>query len=289
MFSNTATSYREGISDGFVGVCGDSGSSSAGGRNARFCRAAAMEIHGGAIVNVTVGAEAGNGKLVKNNRYLGCEDASVSVYVSETASVALDGKPQIIGSSSPFTDVRPDDWFYSDVVAAVERGLVNGMTPTTYEPSGTLTAAQCVKLASCMHELYNTGAVSLVNSTEGDWFDSYVEYAFANGILTEGFADYNAAISRRDFVQVFYRALPESCYGEINDIADNSIPDVKTGDVSAEEVYAFYRAGILAGYPESDLYKAFSFGPRSSITRAEVATILNRMFDSSARQIFSIS
>lgn len=251
--------------------------------------AANVEIQSGALVNVTAGAEAGNGKILKNNRYLGCEDATVTVSFSENATVALDGKPQVIGSSCPFTDVRPDDWYYSDVVAAVERGLVNGMTPTTYAPSGTLTAAQCIKLAACMNQLYFTGNVSLSNSTEGNWFDSYVNYAFENGILLESFADYNAVISRVQFVQIFYRALPVSCYGEINSIMDGSIPDVSMSDAAAEEIYTFYRAGILTGYSNSAQYANFAFGAKSSISRAEVATILNRMFDSSARRNFSIS
>ncbi len=44
-FSNTATSYTLGISDGFAGLCGASGSWSAGGRNTRFCRLAAIDTH----------------------------------------------------------------------------------------------------------------------------------------------------------------------------------------------------------------------------------------------------
>jgi hypothetical protein len=43
-FSNTATSYIPGTSEGLPGDCGASGSWSAGGRNTRFCRAAATVI-----------------------------------------------------------------------------------------------------------------------------------------------------------------------------------------------------------------------------------------------------
>src|SRR6202042_586399 len=45
LFSNTATSKLSGISVGRPGVEGASGSRSSGGRNARFWRAVAIEIH----------------------------------------------------------------------------------------------------------------------------------------------------------------------------------------------------------------------------------------------------
>nr|BFF10015.1 hypothetical protein GCM10025699_13180 [Microbacterium flavescens] len=43
LFSKTATSYSDGISDGLAADCGASGSSSAGGRKARFWREAAID------------------------------------------------------------------------------------------------------------------------------------------------------------------------------------------------------------------------------------------------------
>lgn len=254
--------------------------------------AARVEIRSGALVNVSVGAEAVSGTLVKNSRYLGCEDLDAVVTFSADSRIAVDGSVEISGGSgavSPFTDVQPKDWFHNDVLAAVQRGLVNGMTPTTYEPSGTLTAAQCVKLASCMHQLYNTGSVTLVNSPKGaKWYRSYVDYALQNGILTQEFDNYDAALSRQQFVEIFYRALPGSTYTAINSIADGAIPDVGISDAAAAEIYAFYRAGILTGYTNSVSYADHAFGPQSTISRAEVAAIMNRMFDPAARKQFTI-
>ena len=60
-----------------------------------------------------------------------------------------------------FTDVNASDWFYNDVKSAVEMGLINGKSPTTYAPNDNLTYAEAVKLAGCMHQLYNEGAITL--------------------------------------------------------------------------------------------------------------------------------
>ena len=64
----------------------------------------------------------------------------------------------------------------------------------------------------------------------------------------------------------------------INAVADNAIPDVKTGAAFAAEIYDFYRAGILTGSDQSG-----TFRPASSIQRCEVAAILVRMFTEAER------
>lgn len=241
-----------------------------------------VTLNSGALVNVTVGAEAVSGRLLPNHRYLACEDCAATVAFTADSVFAADGSVSVTGNVSPFTDVTPKNWFYDDVVAAVQRGLVDGVTPTTYNPQGNLRVSQCVKLAACMHQLYHTGSVTLENSESGKWYRSYVDYALQNGILDAEFEDYEVYIGRLDFVRVFFRAMPESAYATINTVADDSIPDVKLGDPGAREIYAFYRSGVLSGYSD------YSFGPEKNITRAEVATIMNRMVDPGARQSFTL-
>ena len=241
-----------------------------------------VAISSGALVNVTVGAQAVSGKVLPMNRYLACEDCSAVVTFSADSVFAADGSVAVTGNVSPFEDVTPKNWFYSDVVAAVQRGLVDGVTATSYKPQGELTGAQCVKLAACLRQLYFDGAVTLTNSESGPWYRSYVDYALETGILDQELGDYNTPVDRLTFVRIFFRAMPESAYPAVNAVADDAIPDVKGGDPGSNEIYVFYRAGVLSGYND------YSFGPGKSITRAEVATIMNRMVDPSARQSFTL-
>lgn len=250
--------------------------------------AATVEIATGALVNVTVGGEASSGKLNLRHRYLGCEDLSAVVVFSEASSVAVDGSVEITGSVSPFTDVTTLDWFYNDVVTAVEKGLVNGKTTTTYEPQGQLMLSEAVKLAACLHQLYYLGAVSLVPSTEGMWYTSYVNYAVQNGILSTTELNFDAPATRQQFVEIFYRAMPESNYGAINNIPDGAIPDITGAESYAAVVYSFYRAGILVGYSNTEGYAEHAFGAETNISRGEVAAILTRMYDATARRSFTI-
>ena len=248
---------------------------------------ASLSVTQGTAVNATQGWETSGGTIRIGNRYIFCENAVgyLDAVADCTVSASYGAKA---GVGCPFKDVKRSDWFYGDVANAVARGLVNGTTPTTYEPNKTLTAAEAVKLAACMHQLYYEDEVTLENSEDGEWYLSYVDYALENGILEEEFANYNAAISRRQFVQVFYRALPRSSYREINTIPDDAIPDIASDDIGAEEIYAFYRAGILSGYTKTPGYAEHAFGAGSSITRAEVAAIMSRMFDKTVRLSFEI-
>ena len=45
---------------------------------------------------------------------------------------------------NPFTDVDTDDYFYKAVLWAVEKGITEGATATTFNPKGSCTRAQVV-------------------------------------------------------------------------------------------------------------------------------------------------
>ena len=184
----------------------------------------------------------------------------------------------------PFTDVKEKDWFYSDVKTAYETYLVDGYTKTTYEPKKNLTYSQAVKLAACMHQRYTTGKVTLENAEKGKpWYETYVDYAKANGIITKDY-DWNATATRAGYVEIFAHALPEEAFQVKtgNVVSDNAIPDVKMDHPQAADIYKLYRAGILEG---SDGGK---FKPGDPITRAEVAAILTRMMNESARKTVNL-
>ncbi len=255
-----------------------------------------LEIGAGKLINCTLGRGSSGGEARIGHRYVVWDGAQVEAACAQSAVVACSAgaaatvappKPTPQPGENPFTDVSEDDWFCADVVSAVRRGLVNGMTPTTYEPQGKLTLAQAVKLAACMRQLAADGAVTLQNGEP--WYATYADYALQNGILAampEG--GWDEPVTRVQFVGLFYRALPEDAYAPINDVPDGAIPDVAADAQGAREVYAFYAAGILTGYGADGVHEQGAFDPAGQISRAEVATIMNRMFDETARKRFAM-
>ena len=238
----------------------------------------------GTLIDLTAGTTVPTGgALTAGHRYLAAGSTMSILSLAEPSRLALYGSTSYGGTANlSFTDVAENAWYYGDVRSAVEKSLISGRSAEIYAPDEGLTIAEAVKLAACMNQLHSAGSVTLQNSS-GVWYRSYVDYAKQNGILTADYADYGAKITRSEFVKIFYHALPESEYTAKNTVADNAIPDVKAGDANAKEIYAFYRAGILTG-SESGV-----FNPSQNIKRSEVAAILSRMFDASARKAITLN
>jgi len=55
-----------------------------------------------------------------------------------------EGKPAPTGANNPFADVKPSAYFGSAVLWAVEKGITNGTSETTFEPNEDCTRAQVV-------------------------------------------------------------------------------------------------------------------------------------------------
>lgn len=181
-----------------------------------------------------------------------------------------------------FTDVAADAWHADNVRASYEYGLINGQSDTRFAPDSALTVAEAVKLAACLHSIYNTGSSDFAESRP--WYQTYVDYALQNRILTAARSDYTQPASRAVFASVLAAALPEDALPTINTVADGAIPDVSMSASYADAVYLLYRAGVLTG---SD--SAGSFLPSSTIRRSEAAAIVTRMADPSLRRTVTIT
>ena len=206
--------------------------------------------------------------------------------VSDSSSQPTGSTRQDSSDTLPFRDVSKSSWYYNSVKLAWEKGLISGITATQYKPDGTLSVAQAIKLAAVLYQSHTEGSVRLTNGAP-HWYDSYVRYAVDNSLLDKAYLSYtdkqmSAPIQRREFVHIFFRAADD--LSACNVIADGKIPDVSMTSQYAAEIYTFYRAGILSG---SD--SAGTFYPESNIRRSEVAAILVRLFDSSARLKLSLS
>jgi hypothetical protein len=186
--------------------------------------------------------------------------------------------------SGHFQDVSTSGWYAAYVQTAYEYGLVNGKTLSAYEPDASLTVAEAVKLAVCLHNIYYTGTPSVSNNTgSGSWYQPYTEAALTYGIITAQYSDYNAPITRSDFALILSRSLPDEALAVRNTVDTGVIPDVALDASYCGAVYKLYRAGVLTG---SDA--AGRFLPGDNIKRSEVATIVTRMANTSFRKTLTL-
>ncbi len=187
----------------------------------------------------------------------------------------------VYANGQSFTDVTPDKWYYNDVMKAVELGIINGKTTTTYAPDDNLTYAETIKLAACMYQLHKEGAVLLTPGGE-PWYQTYVNYCMSVGIILTDKYPFNEKITRTEYMAIFAKALPDDALAPINYISFDSIPDVFETEEYAH-IYKLYRAGILAGSDADHNCKPFD-----TIKRSEVAAIITRMMNEDARIKFNI-
>ena len=181
-----------------------------------------------------------------------------------------------------FTDVHESAWYYNAVVSAYERGIMSGRGSGIFDPSGSLTIAEAVKIAASLNKGFYTGSMEFERGSP--WYAPYLEYALENGIPAGAYRNLNAPATRSDFALLIAGALPEEALTPQNRILDGAIPDVWESFSYGQAVYRLYRAGVLAGADREG-----RFFPGRTLTRAEAATIINRTVDANARASFSLA
>ena len=215
--------------------------------------------------------------------------------VTETDGIGVPAAAEeIVGSggtsSIVYTDVDPDSWYASYIYDLSGMGLLQGMGNGQFAPEKNITLAETVTLAARLHEKNTVAETSAENedvdgrirqqygSGAGNWYEPFVKYADAKGILTA--ADVtdisdtalSAFSARSTFAALMTDSVSKEDLEEINALEEGVLPDVPMSASWSDEVYTLYRAGVLIGMDQFG-----TFAPEKKISRAEAATLLSRM------------
>ena len=174
-----------------------------------------------------------------------------------------------------FRDVAQGVWYAANVRAVYAYGLMVGVADDRFNPEGQVRVSELVTLACRLHDTWHDRHVSYKSG--GRWYDGYVKYALAAGILRPGqFSDYDRPADRSEVAEVLAAALPREAFPAI--FPEKTAPDVTGSEVYGEAVRLLYQAGILAGYDTRG-----HFAPGRTITRAETAAVVTRIADPALR------
>ena len=91
-----------------------------------------------------------------------------------------------IGYKNPFTDVAEGTWYTDAVLWAVEQGITNGLTESTFGPNAVCNRAQVVTF---LHRAKDSQAPQLQENPftdveAGSWYEAAVLWALENGVTT---------------------------------------------------------------------------------------------------------
>ena len=190
-------------------------------------------------------------------------------FVMPDGKVSVDASFSKIAATINFRDVNQSDYYYDAVQWAVEKGITEGTSATTFSPDASCTRAQMVTFL--WRAAGSPAPKSTVNPftdvSASDYYYNAVLWAVENGITTGVSADRfapGATVSRAQTVTFLYRA--------------NGSPAANGAgfsDVAADEYYAnavawAVRSGITTGTGNG------KFTPNAPCTRGQIVTFLYR-------------
>ena len=140
----------------------------------------------------------------------GCTRAQVVTFLWRAA-----GKPAPASSESPFSDVKEGAYYYNAVLWAVETGITNGTSDTTFSPDETCTRAQIVTFLWRYEEQPAPAGTSnpFADVKPSAYFGSAVLWAVEKGITNGTSAttfDPEDTCTRAQVVTFLYRDIVKS-------------------------------------------------------------------------------
>ena len=179
----------------------------------------------------------------------------------------------------PFADVGPDTWFNSYVANVYEKGIMTGLSETSFGALDNLARAQ---FALILYRMNDEPAVTFEQRFHdvpaNIWYTDAVLWASNEGVVT-GYSNGNFGpgdnINREQMAVMMYRYANSKGYdtsqkADISQFNDAS----RVSDFAQEAMEWAYGTGIITGK-----YNETALEPQGNATRAECATIITRFLD----------
>ena len=200
-------------------------------------------------------------------------EAEAGAEGNKRVPVAMDSVVSITRSvNNPFTDVKEDDYFYAPVLWAVEKGITNGKSDTSFVPNESCTRAQMVTFLwrAMGKPAPHTDVNPFTDVKQGDYFYDAVLWAVDAGV-TRGTSETafspDSTVTRGQAVTFLYRLS-----GMKSDVP-NPFTDLK------EDAY-YYDAVLWAAHSNvTNGVTPSTFAPDSAVTRGQAVTFLSRVFN----------
>ena len=170
--------------------------------------------------------------------------------------------PAAAAKTMNFSDVKRSDWFYSNVKDLYTWGVINGTTNTTFEPQGTVTFGQALKM------ILLAAGYSEQKPTDTHWASGYYQLAAQKGFLPKKLnLKLDDPINRKLIAQIIVKTLDVSRTGA----------ELPFSDTGSKDALILYDYGIFTG--EKDEKGNLLFKPNNNITRAEMSAVIWRLYN----------
>ena len=204
-----------------------------------------------------------NGNIIPNGKYA---DGKMTFYTDTF------GDFTIVYNPKSFTDLGNHAWADDAITRLAARGIINGITATTYGPARNITRADFTTLIVRAFG-FEGEVASFADVPANAYYAEPVGIAktlgIVGGVNESDFAP-TAEITRQDMMVIVARALDKAGYvldaSESPEFSDTA----EVADYAKDAVQMLTASGIIAG-------SNGKINPKGKTTRAEVAVILDRI------------
>lgn len=195
--------------------------------------------------------------------------------------------------ANSFKDVKDNHWANSSIEQASKRDLISGYTDGTFRPNNKVTRAEFAAFLSRLSDVNERVAEPFSDVSNTHWAKSAIEEGIALGFINP--SDYpnkkfepNKAMTRAEIAQWLTNGLIASNqeYEEIEQTLKSSsltllpVAEFTKGTLSKNDVGSvgvMIGTGLITGYTDG------TFKPSGNTNRSEVASILLRYLNTSAK------
>lgn len=190
--------------------------------------------------------------------------------------VTVSGIFSVISSGLPFVDVNSGAWYYDAVSFVYNKGIMNGVTSTTFEPNSTITRGMVVTMLWRMAgEPYVSGG-SFSDVASGRYYSTAVAWAAKNGIV-DGYSStvfgVNDPVTREQFATILYRYAKYMGYSTTGSSLTGYYDANSVSSWARDAMGWAVRNGIITGSGNSRL------NPTGTASRAEVAQMFMSFYE----------
>ncbi len=186
-------------------------------------------------------------------------------------------QPEVDCPAAVYTDVNTDDWYHEGIDFVTEHGLMDGVGNGLFRPDKPMTRAMLVTVLWRHMGCPEADPSSFADVPQGLWYSEAVAWAAENNIVNgvdETTFRPDSSITREQTAAILYR-LAKQAWIDTSARADLSeFPDADSVSGYALDAMQWcVHEGIISGADGRLL-------PQGSATRAQVATLLMRYFES---------
>ena len=178
-----------------------------------------------------------------------------------------------------FTDLGSFSWAKEQISSMAAKGVINGKSEKTFDPSASITRAEFSALISRMLKLKGSNdKVVFDDVKDSDWYAEYVQNVYSNKLMN-GISDSkfnpNGFITNQEIAVVIERILIENGFNPCENQNMCEFLDLSDADNWAKSaICTIDRESMCKGYENST-----EFSPKESANRASVAVMLYNLYE----------